>query len=70
MADKNVKRKFVVSMAVDGRVDVEVEANNVTEAFELAKEAFMEADFSKMETVDSHPVNAYDVTAETYTDAD
>lgn len=52
--------KYTVSMKVDGRIDVDVEANSTAEAFELAKSEFMEADLSKMECVDAEPVNCYD----------
>ena len=61
-------KKFTVSMAVDGRIDVTVEAETAKEAFEKAKDAFTEADLSRMETVDSRPVNAYDNDAKVYTD--
>ena len=63
-----VRKKFTVSMAVDGRIDVTVEAETAQEAFEKAKDAFTEADLSRMETVDSRPVNAYDNDAKVYTD--
>lgn len=52
--------RYIVSMAVDGRIDVEVDAESVTEAFEAAKDAFMDADLKDMEVVDSHPVNCSD----------
>ena len=52
--------KYIVSMAVDSRLDVEVEANGPDEAFEAAKAAFMEADISEAEVVDARPVNCYD----------
>lgn len=55
-----VRKGFTVSMAVDGRIDVMVEAKTVQEAFEKAKDAFMEEDLSDMETVDAKPVNATD----------
>lgn len=52
--------KYIVSMAVDSRLDVEVEANSPDEAFEAAKTAFLDADISKAEVVDAHPVNCSD----------
>ena len=52
--------KYTVSMAIDGRIDVEVEAETPDEAFEAAKDAFMDVDLKDMEVVDSHPVNCYD----------
>ena len=57
---KSKKKKFTVSMAVDGRIDVEVEADTPEEAFEVAKDAFMDADLKNMEVVDAHPVNCSD----------
>ena len=38
----------------------EVDAESVAEAFEAAKDAFMDADLKDMEVVDSHPVNCSD----------
>ena len=52
--------KYIVSMAVDCRLDVAVEADSPDEAFEAAKEEFMDADISKAEVVDAHPVNCSD----------
>jgi hypothetical protein len=52
--------KYTVSMAVDGRIDVEVEAETPDEAFEAAIDAFTEVDLKGMDVVDSHPVNCYD----------
>lgn len=51
--------KYNVSMAVDLRVDVEVEANSFTEAFEKAKLQVSDVDLNLMgDWVDSEPVNA------------
>jgi len=52
--------KYTVSMKVDGRIDVEVEAANPDEAKMAANVAFMEADLSNMEIVDAEPVNCSD----------
>lgn len=55
--------KYTVSMAVDGRIDVEVEAENPDEAREKAIEEFQtsDIDFNKdMEIVDTNPVNCSD----------
>lgn len=52
--------KYIVSMAVEGRMGVEVEASSPDEAFAAAEEAFMDADISKLEVVGSHPVNCSD----------
>lgn len=52
--------KYIVSMAVDCRLDVEVEANSPDEAFEAANVKFMDADLSKADIVDARPVNCSD----------
>lgn len=55
--------KFYVSMKVDGRVTVEVDAENANEAFDKAVAEWEnnEVDFNKsMEIVDSYPVNCED----------
>lgn len=51
-------RKFNVSIAVDGRIDVEVYAESFDEAFAKAETQFMFADLANMEVVGSKPVNA------------
>ena len=51
--------KYTVSMAIDGRIDVEVEAKTPDEAFEAAKDAFMDVDLKDIEILDSRPVNCY-----------
>lgn len=50
--------KYIVSMAIDGRVDVEVRARSVAEAFRKA--SLIDADMNKMDIVGSHPVNCSD----------
>ena len=51
--------KYNVSMAVDLRVDVEVEADSFTEAFEKAKSQISNVDLNLMdEWTDIEPVNA------------
>ena len=50
--------KYIVSMAIDGRVDVEVDARSVKEAFRNA--SLVDADMSKMDIVGSHSVNCSD----------
>lgn len=52
--------KYIVSMAVDCRLDVEVEADSPDEAFESAVVEFMDADLSKADIVDARPVNCSD----------
>lgn len=52
--------KYTVSMAVDGRIDVEVEADTPEEAFKKADEAFATADLTNMEIVGRNPVNCSD----------
>lgn len=44
--------KYIVSMSVDCRLDVEVEANSPDEAFESADTAFMDVDIPKADLVD------------------
>jgi SHS2 domain-containing protein len=51
---------YTVSMRVDGRVNVEVEAASANEAFDKADEAFMNADLTQMEIVESYPICAED----------
>jgi hypothetical protein len=52
--------KYIVSMAVDGRIDVEVEAESTKEAFKAAIGAFIDADLEDMEVIDAKPVNVSD----------
>ena len=61
-------KPFIVSMGVDGRLDIEVYAKDAEDAFEKAKYAFSEADLSDIELVDAVPVNAYDRETDTLTD--
>lgn len=55
-------QRFRVSMRVDGRIDVEVVASCAEEAFLKAERSFStdDLDFSKMDIVESCPVNATD----------
>lgn len=52
-------RKFVVSLQVDTRIEVEVFAEDAKEAGELAESA--DFDMKDLEFIESHLVNAYDV---------
>ena len=55
--------KYQVSMKVDGRVTVEVDAKDANEAFDKATEKWQNEDFDfnkDMEIVDSCPVNCED----------
>lgn len=52
--------KYTVSIAVDGRIDIDVDANDKDEAREKALEAFATADLSKMEIVGRDAVNCSD----------
>lgn len=62
-------RKFTVSMAVDCRVDVSVEAESPEEAFKKAETAFMGVDLGDVESiVGAVPVNAFDVENQVLTD--
>ena len=49
---------YIVSLAVDGRVEVEVEADSFKDAFEKARNA--PYDPEDVEVVDLKPVNATD----------
>lgn len=51
-------KKYIVSMALDCRADVEVWANSVEEAFENAK--ICEVDMHNVDIVGSQPVNCSD----------
>ena len=56
--------KYIVHMAVDGRIDLEVEADNPDAAYAEALAAFEDADLSLMEVVDGRPVHCEDETGE------
>lgn len=55
---KGEKQEYTVSMRVDGRVNVMVEASSFEEAFKLAEEE--EYDPTEVECVEYEPVNATD----------
>ena len=50
--------KYTVSMKIDARLDVEVEADSFEEAFEKAQGDVCVADTTDMEWVGTEPVNA------------
>ena len=52
--------KYTVSIAIDGRLDIEVEAADPIEAREKAEYEFLDADISKMEIVGTNAVNCSD----------
>ena len=52
--------KYTVGIAVDGRVYIEVEANDFSEAKEKANDIFMDLDLGQLECVEWHNVNAED----------
>lgn len=52
--------KYIVSVAIDGRLDVEVEADNFEAAKENARYEFGNYDWNMMELVNVHAVNAED----------
>ena len=54
--------KYTVSIAVDGRVDVEVEAESFDEAKSKACVAVCDLDFGNLECIDWNAVNAEDET--------
>ena len=59
-------RRFVVSLQVDTRIEVEVYADSAEEAGKLAKDADFE--MKDLEFIESHVVNAYDPENDTLTD--
>ena len=63
---KTKKRKFVVSLQVDTRIEVEVYAEDAKEAGKLAESA--DFDMKDLEFIESHLVNAYDVENDKLTD--
>jgi hypothetical protein len=54
--------KYVVHMAVDGRIDLEVEAENPDAAYDEALAAFGNADLSQVEVVAGMPMYCEDGT--------
>ena len=52
--------KYTVSIAVDGRVDVAVEANSFDEAKQKACMEVCDIDFGELESIDWYAVNAED----------
>ena len=52
--------KYVVSIAVDGRVDVEVEANSFEAARNIACNEVCDMDFGTLEFIEWNAVNAED----------
>jgi hypothetical protein len=52
--------KYVVGIAVDGRVYIEVEADDFTEAREKANNIFMDMDLGQLECIEWKNVNAED----------
>lgn len=52
------KKKFVVSLKVEGRMNVEVMARDTQEAFEIASNSYY--DLGRFEYVDSEPVDCSD----------
>lgn len=56
--------KYTVSIAVDGRIDVEVSANSFETAKEKALEEFMFSDLKTMEIIGTQAVNAEDENGE------
>ena len=52
--------KYVVGIAVDGRVYIEVEADDFADAKEKANDIFMDIDLGQLECIEWHNVNAED----------
>lgn len=56
--------KYTVSIAVDGRIDIDVEADSFEQAKDKAIDAFRDADITEMEVVGGQAVNAESETGE------
>lgn len=52
--------KYYVTLAVDTRINIEVEANNLEEAEVKAQEEFMEVDIGDLDYADSFVVSVED----------
>lgn len=52
--------KYYVGIAVDGRVYIEVEANDLNEAREKANDIMMDTDLGQLECIDWNVINAED----------
>lgn len=52
--------KYIVSVAIEGRIDVEVEADDIEEARQKAIHEAGNTDWNCMDLVDCTPVNAED----------
>lgn len=52
--------KYVVSVAIDGRIDVEVDADSFEEAKDKAVLQAGDSDWNRIELVSCNPVNAED----------
>lgn len=52
--------KYTVSIAIDGRVDVDVEADNAEAAKDKALQALMDIDMGNIELIHTSAVNATD----------
>lgn len=50
--------KYFVSMAIDGRVDVEVEADSFQEARDKARQKVWDVDSGEIDIIGCDPVNA------------
>ena len=57
-------KKYIVHMAVDGRIDLEVEASDPATAYVESLSAFEDADLSRMEVVGCVPIHCEDETGE------
>lgn len=55
-------KKYIVRMAVDGRIDLEVEASDPATAYAEALSAFGTADLSRMEVISCVPIHCEDET--------
>lgn len=52
-----MKKRFVVSIAVDARIDVEVDADNIEEAMDMVRDGNYDYNLGDIEFIDDKPVN-------------
>ena len=50
--------KFYVSIAIDGRYEIEVDSENFEDAKNKAINKYIDADFGELECINCKPVNA------------
>ena len=58
MSEEDSRMSYSITMRVEGRFNVEVEAESLDEAIQKASEAVCEADFGELEDIDSEYISA------------